>query len=246
MCLFDQTIILVYDERNNYMAEVSPDMSQVPAESGLDAPKPTPDRLSPEEGRDLAARAALEKETLEQKAEDEENAQRLAAGLKSKREKPLIRVVEPPSPEAETWGGLAKLGATWPLGVGAKKGLKKIGLWWDDLFSAIEKAGDKDLKAQEKGIKLAPWVLAIFNPLVGIGAFLTGKALLTPAEKSLRETEEAAAKKKEQEAKNKKKEDEKIKKLQAKGLSEDIARALLEGTAVDEKEEEKPKEKEAA
>lgn len=217
------------------MAETSPDMNRPPVDTEPGITRPNPERLSREEGESFARRAAIEEQMAKSRAESEEEALRVSAGIKSKREKPLIRVVEPPSPGSEVMGGLGKLAVGWPLGPLPEKVIKQVGYGLSGLFTAIENAGHDALKKSEKFWKWIP----------GIGTWLGSKP-----EKSWKEQDEEAAKKKEAEAKKKEKEGKKIKDLTDKGISADVAKVLIEGTAPEAKDEppkaEPPKEEKAA
>ncbi len=210
------------------MAETFKDMVPIPAETGSVTPEPIVERLSPVQGELEAQRAALEQKMVEDQARAEKKALEVSAGLKRKwdKSKPVITLDKPRSQGDEMLSGLAKLGATWPVGPGAEKGMKQVGYGLSGIFTAIENAGHDALKKSEKYWKWIPFV----------GAWLGAKP-----EKSWKEKDEEEAKKKEAEAKKKKKEGDKIQKLKDKGLSEDIAKALLEGTAADEKEEKEVK-----
>lgn len=205
------------------MAEPSPDMSRIHAEAdaemegkpiGFDSATPAETRRS----------AELAMQMTQDQAQSEREAAELSAGLK--KEAPLMHAEE--QKKESVWSAGAKLtaGSVGPVSTGL---LGWIGKKFSGILTELERSGHADMKKWGKYVKWVPFI---------------GPWLMKEPKKSWEEVEAEEKKKKEQEEKQKKKEGEKVEKLKAKGISEDLAKALIEGTVIDEKEEEKKEEKE--
>jgi hypothetical protein len=214
------------------MNETSPDMNQAPTESGRETPKPTPERLSSEEGDILARRAKLEEEMAKELERSEEEADRITAGLKriKSKDKPIILSNAPSKQTSGTVRRVVGLGVSWPFGQGIYHTGKLVGMGLSSVFTAMEKAGQETLQK----FKFLNWV-----PL--IGPWLLNKPDESWAEKAKKEEEE-----KKREREKKRKESEKVEKLQKKGISDDVAKALIEGTEPDKESEPSAPEKESS
>ncbi|MBI4713900.1 hypothetical protein HY771_01820 [Candidatus Uhrbacteria bacterium] len=181
--------------------EQYPPMDTTRFEIDEETPEIEGEEFGSSEDESAQRREVLNSAMVEDRARSEEEAVRLAAGLKKKEEPAKVRVVErPPSQQGKFWGGLAKLGVSWPFGRGVEKAAKGVAMWWDDFFSSIEKAGTDEIKKYWKAANPTQLELTILSPLVGLGVFLAGKIGMSKPEKSLREKVAEEEKKKKADA----------------------------------------------